>query len=663
MPLRNPSVPTTKTATVSGTATGAIYAIAHLLSSTSTLSLIAGTSANLALAAGAIVATTPLAAGATQTAIVREVSGNLAVEYPVVLTGDGTSPPGAAFTMTQLAGTKQIFQRLTFTGGGQSKGTGTIPVAVNVTATGISYFRIRASDGTTILQAATILPAFLATGAQTLNVTGVDARLGWFYVDLSNDGSTWQNGTTLVGMGANIIINGQSLASRMLVAASDTISMTTAGVTPDANTSTYVIPGDGGGAPTTAAWRLWDASSANVGGAAINSAGGAKMAKTMVSQLGVNVGVIGHPYGGTPIVYNTMAGANGASIRQIIQDCGGFELAFLMIGHTDAKNLTTGGVSARDFLGGLSAHFQMLTAANSIGTNYRGVVWAIPNETSGGTWGTLAQQNEVRRAMLDFSRSTTASALMMSCRYVNDYSITLAADGTHETQAGAIQIADIVTTCFSSGTEVPAGDASLTATPVSTGTPTSATYGTAGKFNAASLDGGYVITQSPFASAGIATVGFWYKGTPAGSSVPFSWGNEYVQESGGRWKWHAASAVETTATTGPTTGTDSTTWHYVSVDRVYAAPDGTGGSLTIYQDGVAVLSLGIAALNNASSPAGGAIRTFSGSPGGYLLNVPVSDWRGYSKAMGTYVPTAALSATEPFLFAGFPLNGNATAVA
>jgi hypothetical protein len=663
MPLRNPSVPTTKTATVSGTATGAIYAIAHLLSSASTLSLIAGTSANLALAAGAIVATTPLAAGASQTAIVREVSGNLAVEYPIVLTGDGTSPPGAAFTMTQLAGTKQIFQRLTSTGGGQSKGAGTILVSVNVTATGVSYFRIRSSDGTTILQAATILPAFLAIGAQILNVTGVDARLGWFYLDLSGDGSTWQNGTTLVGMGANIIINGQSLASRMIVAASDTISMTTAGVTPDANTSTYVIPGDGAGAPTTAAWRLWDASSANTGGAAINSAGGAKMAKTMVSQLGVNVGVIGHPVGGTTIETHTMSSTNGASIRQLIQDCGGFELAFLMIGHSNAAGLTTGGVGAREFEGALSAHFQLLTAANSLGSNYRAVVWAIPNETSGGTWGTLAQQNEVRRAMLDFSRSTTASALMTSCRYVNNYSITLAGDGVHETQAGAIQIADIVTTCFSSGTEVPAGDASLTATPVSTGTATSATYGTAGKFNAASLDGGYVLTQNPWPGAGIGSVGFWYKGTPSGSSVAFSWGNEYLQESSGRWSWQPHTGGATTASTGPTTGTDSTTWHYLSIDRVYAAPDGSGGYLKVYQDGVLILSLSIAALDNTNSPSASAIRTFSGSPGGYLLGVPVSDWRSYSKAMGATVPTAALSSTEPFLFAGFPLNGNATAVA
>jgi hypothetical protein len=569
-----------------------------------------------------------------------------------------------AFTMSQLTSPKRVYQRTTATGGGQSKGTGSIAIPVNVTSVGVPYFRTRASDGTTVSQASTALATFTATGAQTLNITGVDARLGWFYLDLSVDGSTWQNGTVLVGMGGIILIAGQSLASRMLVGASDTISMTTAGVTPDANTSTYVIPGDGTNLATTAAWRSWDATTGgDVGGNVINSAGGAQMTKTLVSQLGVNVAIIGHPLGGTNIDTHTMAGSNGTSIRQIIQDCGGFEMSFLMIGHSNAQALTTGGVGARDFMGGLSAHFQMLTAANPLGTNYRGVVWAIPNETSGGTWGTLAQQNEVRRAMLDFSRSTTASALMTTCRYVNNYSITLAADGTHETQAGAIQIANVVTTAFSSGVEAPATDSSLTATPVSTGTATSATYGTAGKFQAASLDGGYVITQSPFASAGIATVGFWYKGTPANSSVPFSWGNEYVQHNSGRWTWHQASGTETTASTGPTTGTDSTTWHYVSVDRVYAAPDGSGGSLTIYQDGVAVLSLGIGALNNASADATGAIRTFGGSPGGFLLGVPVSDWRGYSKAMGTYVPTAALSATEPFLFVGFPLNGNATAVA
>ncbi|KQS01511.1 hypothetical protein ASG11_17815 [Sphingomonas sp. Leaf357] len=571
------------------------------------------------------------------------------------------SLPAATFTASQLPSSKRIYQRSTNTGGSQGKGAGTIPVSVNVTQVGTPRFRIRSSDGTTILQAATALAPFTATGAQTLNVP-VDARLGWFYIDLSGDGTTWMNGTVQVGMGALLLLSGQSLACRMLVAASDNISMTAAGVTPDPNSTTYVIPGDGNNQATTAAWRPWDANTAgNVGGEVINSAGGAQLAKSMIAQLGVNVGIVGKPAGGTPIVYHTMAQTNGPLICQIIQDVGGFELAFLMIGHSNAQSLTTGGIGARDFKGGLSAFFQMITAANSRSTSYRSVVWAIPNETSG-SWGTTQQQNEVRRAMYEFARSTTASALMTSCRYVNSYSLTLSADGTHEGQAGAIQIANAVSTAFSTGTDSPAGDDTLTPTPNSVGTPTSTTFGTAGKFQTACLDGGYVVTQYPYPQGGVGSVGFWYRGTPAGNSVAFSWGNQYLQEAGGRWKWNN-SGTETTATTGPLTGTDSTTWHYLSIDRVFADPNGSGGRLQVFQDGVMILNLAAAQAGTAAVAGSSAIRTFSGSLGNFGINVPVSDWRGYSKAMGNYVPTTALTGAEPFLFVGFPLNGNSTSVA
>jgi hypothetical protein len=562
------------------------------------------------------------------------------------------------FSMTQLVGPKAIFQRLTDTGGSQGKGTGTIYLDVNVSVIGTPYFRMRSDDGTTILQASTPLAAFTATGAQTLAVTNVDARLGWYYLDTSGDGTTWTNGTTLISMGINALFGGQSLSARMLVAASDNISMTTAGVVPDPNTSTYVIPGDGANTITTAAWRPWDATSAGNTGA-LNSAGGAKLSKTLVAQLGLNVGIIGHPIGGTDIQTHTMLGSNGASIRQIIKDVGGFEYTFLMIGHSNAAALVTGGVGARDFKGTLSIFYQMLTLANNRGNNYKSVVWAIPNESSGGTWGTLPQQNEVRRAMYEFAKSSTASALMSRCNYVNSYTITLSGDNIHEGQAGAIQIADIVTTAFISGNDAPAGDDTFTPTNPNIGTFTTPTFTSAGKFTAAALDGGYALIEPPYARGGIANIGFWYKGTPAGGSVAYSGGNEYLQCNNPRWTWHPATGSEVTATTGPTTGTDSTTWHYLSIDRVLATLDGTPGYLRVYQDGILIIDLPSSAVQ-AGNPSGSAIGTFTGAPGNYKMNTPFSDWRAYTKPMGTFVPTVALTANEPFLFTGFTLD-NTTA--
>jgi hypothetical protein len=584
-------------------------------------------------------------------------------QLSVAIGGGGTPPvAGAAFTMTQLADQNRIYQRTTDTGGGQGKGTGSIAVPVNVTNLGAPFFRIRASDGTTILQASTALPAFTTTGAQTLTVPGVDARLGWFYLDLSADGTTWQSGTTLVGMGANIIVSGQSLASRMLTS-TDSVSMASVGVTPDPNTSTYVLPGDGGTPQTVLAWRLWDGTSVVGSGQAINSAGGAQMAKTLVAQLGVNVGTIGHPVGGTPIVTHTMAGSNGASIRQIIQDAGGFEYSFLMIGHTNAQGLTTGGIGARDFKGTLSVFFQTIAAANPRGTNFKSVVWAIPNIVSA-SFGTETQRNEIRRAMYEFARSPTMAALTTASRYVNSYSITLSGDNVHQGQAGAVQIANIVTTAWISGADATAGDDTLTATPLSPGTPTNATYSTAGKFQAAALNGGYVVVGAVNALGGVSSTGFWYQGTPANGSVAISYGNSYLIAAGGRWRWHAATGTDTTPSTGPLIGTDSTTWHYVGMDLVPNPIDGSAARVLVHQDGVVLhdLTTPLVGPNSVQTP--GAIRTYGGSPANAAFNmgVPVSDWRTYTKAMGVYVPTAALTANEPFLFQAFPLNGDGTAV-
>lgn len=82
------SVPVAKTATVTSVA-GPVYTIARLLGSTSVLSLVSGSNANLSLNAsiGVISATDAIGSGVAQVAIVREAAGNIAIEYPVTVTG------------------------------------------------------------------------------------------------------------------------------------------------------------------------------------------------------------------------------------------------------------------------------------------------------------------------------------------------------------------------------------------------------------------------------------------------------------------------------------------------------------------------------------------------------------------------------------------------
>lgn len=88
----------------SASASGVVYTISRLLGSSSTLSLAAGTNSNLTLSGNAISATAAIGVGATQTAVVREVNGPLAVEYPVNITGIAAPTPTPGPTPTPTPG-------------------------------------------------------------------------------------------------------------------------------------------------------------------------------------------------------------------------------------------------------------------------------------------------------------------------------------------------------------------------------------------------------------------------------------------------------------------------------------------------------------------------------------------------------------------------------
>lgn len=95
--------PTAKSASAS--AAGPVYTVSRLLGSSSTLALITGTNSNLTINAttGVISAASAIAVGASQTAIVREANGSIAVEYPVTIAGvsaGGTPTPTPTPGMT-----------------------------------------------------------------------------------------------------------------------------------------------------------------------------------------------------------------------------------------------------------------------------------------------------------------------------------------------------------------------------------------------------------------------------------------------------------------------------------------------------------------------------------------------------------------------------------
>lgn len=333
-------------------------------------------------------------------------------------------PDPTNFTMDQLAAAKRVYQRQTLTGGSQSKGTGTIPVSVNVTTVGVPYFRTRSSDGSTILQPWTALPAFTATGAQTLNVTGVDARLGWFYVDLSADGTTPKSGTVLVGMGRVVAISGQSQAVRQ-IGKTPTYTGTNAslGVTIDPNCSVYARYTDGSFTVTTPVWAV------PADGTAYNSTFVSEFLRRQVADRGVNCALVGHAVGATAIATWQPGQQNNTDLRAALNAVGGFEAFYWHQGGDDAG----AGTSAATYQTGLAGVFGDLSARNAArGSSFERYVTAMGTRLAGGA-GTTSTVQTIRKAAADWAASNGAV-------YLEPHDIVLD-DVVHQNQAGNITLA------------------------------------------------------------------------------------------------------------------------------------------------------------------------------------------------------------------------------
>ena len=337
----------------------------------------------------------------------------------------GVTPvPGVAFTMSQLGAANRVYQRATSNGGGQGRGTGTIPVTINATALGTPYFRIRGSDGTTILQSTTVLPSLTATGSQTLNVIGVDARLGWFYVDLSNDSVTWQNGTTLVGMGRIIGITGQSQAARLFGKISATAETNASlGVAIDPNSAVYARYTDPSRTLNTPAWAI------PADGTNYDSTFTAEFLRRQVAFFGVNCAQVGHANGGTTISGWLPGQTNNTNLRAVLDAVGGFEAYYWNQGGDDAG----AGTSAASYQASLTTFFNDVASRNTIrGSTFERYVTTMGTRLAGGV-GTTSTVQTIRKAALDWSAANGAA-------YLEPHDILLE-DDVHQIPRGNLPIA------------------------------------------------------------------------------------------------------------------------------------------------------------------------------------------------------------------------------
>ena len=278
----------------------------------------------------------------------------------IIAASAGASP--ASFTMTQLASANQIFQRDSLTGGGQGKGQGTVPVSVAVTAAGAIYARRRSTDGSnTILQAPWLVGGNVSTATTTLNVSGVDAPAftssalpsatndGWFYLDLSGDGATWQNGTTAITMGDLTSFAGQNIATCFFNRDAVDTTNTITSVLGDAYVSDYgrvFLAYDGStnhfptnpvttSAPASMSWAK------PVTGGTYDSTAVVEFLKRMIASDGVAHGAIGYTHSGVGIhTWNPTQTSNSTTLLKSVQASAaprGWRREMWYHGHSDSS--------------------------------------------------------------------------------------------------------------------------------------------------------------------------------------------------------------------------------------------------------------------------------------------------------------------------------------
>lgn len=290
--------------------------------------------------------------------------------------GGGVSAPTSTFTMTQLADTNRIYQRSTTTGGGQGKGQATIPVTISSATAGTINARCRDADGSTIVQPEWVA-ATITNGATTTNIAGVDARLGWFYLDLKDSSGAWKNGTTLIGVGALFAVAGQSLMSRFLGRAEASGSYSTTSITPSAYGKVCASYSDGNTyqpSPVNVANYPWQSPQDGTDGTVPNGVGCGAFLNDAISFLGVNCGVVGHAHGGVSIGTYMSGQSDWTQFAAVISRIGGaFEGFFWGQGHTEA----TQSCPPNAYKAMLDLLYAQVQGVNSY-SGFKTYIWTIP---------------------------------------------------------------------------------------------------------------------------------------------------------------------------------------------------------------------------------------------------------------------------------------------
>lgn len=280
----------------------------------------------------------------------------------------------ATFAMAQLGASRRIYQRSTKTGGGASKGQGLIAVTISSASAGTINARCRSIDGANTILQPEWQAATIANGATTATIAGVDARLGWFFLDLKDSSGSWKLGTVPVGMGRLIAVAGQSLMVCMLSRYVDNAtSIATAGASINDNGR---VLASNDSTTTASGWQQF-VDQANAAGVH-NSAGGAELLDRQIARFGVNCGLIGNAKGGSDIGSWQSGQTNFTELARVIALAGGaFEAGWWFQGHTPTISPTDG-----SYIGRTTAITSFMASFKGLSTLAPQVyITTMPNQT------------------------------------------------------------------------------------------------------------------------------------------------------------------------------------------------------------------------------------------------------------------------------------------
>jgi hypothetical protein len=322
---------------------------------------------------------------------------------------------------------RRIYQRTAKTGG--LNNLGEKGVTFNITLSGaVSDFEYRVLEFGTLTEIVTWASlGALGAGAQDVVCT-VPADELWYVIEFREDGAGNITSTNQFGVGRLIAVSGQSLGSRLFLAANPVIDATYAsqGFTVSDFVSAYATIDDVRSEPTAFWQKPGDLNSPTV---IYDSLFLGYFGATQLVEYGVNIGIVGHCAGDQPIFQFNPGGSQNAALRAVLDAVDGFEVFLWLQGYADSQ----GGSFSDEYYGNLVTLITDVGSRNTL-ASFEKWLNAI-NNLETGFYGTLDAIRQIRYAQRVYARQNTDS------KYLDCADIHLYTDGVHQNQIGSTDFA------------------------------------------------------------------------------------------------------------------------------------------------------------------------------------------------------------------------------